>query len=649
MPEVAEQPLIDQSLDAEQIIKLAERRLQRYDGRDRLYEIYSRYYFGEQRGMGSPSTRAASSTGRPLMRDLESSMNGGDSEYRSQRLAPIVDDAQALLGRMPSSRVEPPDSGEAGLARGVKLTKYLVSSHELSRMDRQQAEMGWQLPCLGDSCYLLDIQKVDRAWRVVWNVVDPRSAYPAFLSGFRRFDVLDLIIREYWDPYEAAAKFGSSVVKDIDGPSVPVTIYISAYQRTVVAGEGHKAVVVRHTPWNLPFCPAVWVFNKLNGRMAQSDIASSLIQQDALDFMTTVMLDAIVLRTYSIPVLKNPTNIGQDGIVYGPNAPPVTVGTDGDLKFVNTQTDLTGIQQGMDDMTKEIYSATGSSQVRQEGTMHSSIPTGRAMHAAQGPQATRIELKQQELGAAVQIANAMTLEMQEKGPHIGSQTFEIFGRLRGKSFLEKFSPKDDIDGWYRNSVHWEPVTGMNLQQKTSVAYEAKAAKLIDSERAMELMGEDDPMGMIERVRAETLRDAELQARIQGMMQPGAPPPGGGGPSGGGPAPSQGGPPPPTMIARPPGMGAPAGGGPPGLPTGVPNGVNREAVSKALALVADKLKGTVAVVGELAATGESKHIEVLISEYKDFGKVAPVLRALDPKATIKAVDEAKWPDEAVRVA
>src|SRR6266852_512801 len=160
-----------------------------------------------------------------------------------------------------------------------------------------------------------------------------------------------------------------------------------------------------------------------------------------------------------------------------------------------------------DSIEQELYGATGTSQARQQGQLHSSIQTGRAIHAAQGPQATRVELKQAEMGSAIQRANAMTLEMQEKAPYLGDREFDIFGRYHGASFREIFKPKEDIDGWYRNTVFWEPVTGMNLQQKVAIAYEGKAAKLWDSARAMELVGVEDPIGMVKRVEDETMREA----------------------------------------------------------------------------------------------------------------------------------------------
>jgi len=103
---------------------------------------------------------------------------------------------------------------------------------------------------------------------------------------------------------------------------------------------------------------------------------------------------------------------------------------------------------------------------------------------------------------------------------------------------------------------------------------------------------------------------------------------------------------PPQIARPLGMGADRGqAGPPG---GTPKGITLDAVKKALELVADKLKGTVALIGDVAKQGTGQHIEALLSDYKDYPRVNPVLQALDPKAKVHAMDESKWPDDAVRV-
>src|SRR5207249_1878269 len=104
----------------------------------------------------------------------------------------------------------------------------------------------------------------------------------------------------------------------------------------------------------------------------------------------------------------------------------------------------------------------------------------------------------------------------------------------------------------------------------------------------------------------------------------------------GPTPEPGQASPPTMIARPPGMGAdkmqqPAAGG------------NSQAtIEEALKLVGDRLKGSVALV-----MGE-QHIQILVSDHRDVPRVMPIIRALDPQATIKVVKETDWPETATRV-
>src|SRR5213079_1273280 len=104
--------------------------------RDLLYETFQRYYRGKQ-GMGGPSVQGSNSQGRPILRLSETKAND-ERAFSTQRLAPIIDDSQALLGRMPASRVEPPDQSEQGTTKAELLSKYLISTHELSRMDRQQ-------------------------------------------------------------------------------------------------------------------------------------------------------------------------------------------------------------------------------------------------------------------------------------------------------------------------------------------------------------------------------------------------------------------------------------------------------------------------------------------------------------------------------
>ena len=660
-------------LSAKEILALADKRMQKYAARDALYEVLNLYYYGKGLSEGSQKVLAANSVGRPLLRDLERYKDGAQV-YSAQRLAPIVDDYQALIGQMPNSRVEPPDSSEAGETKADLATKYLISTHEISDMVHQQADAGFHLPAFGDACYILEIDSDLR--RVVWSVVHPLTAFPEFHRGYKRFQVADLIIRTIAEPEQLRRDYGITVNSE-SGRDCAVTTYISAYQRTIVVGTP-PFEVVKHAEWDLGFCPAQWVYNKVNGAFGQSDIGQSLAQQDFMDFAYNILIDGLVRNVYgNIISIRNPQNTGDTPIVLGPNMPPVLLQDDGAVMVTQVGGNIQPAMEMINQTIGDINAATGTSQVRQEGQMHGSIQTGRAIQSAQGPQGTRIDLKQANLGAAVRSLNAMTIEMQVNAPWggstLGKQKFEMFGRFKGKSFGEKITGADlkwENACWTRNTVTWDSMVGMNIQQKEMVATQLILSKLTDDIYARELMGIDDPIGMRERITAMNIALAKEQAEVQSIMQggaggaqPGSPgwsmgpsgptvniPPGQGGAPGTQPSASSSGqtgaPPSPQPIFRPPALAAQA---PAGLPTGVPMGVSRKAIETALLAVADKLKGAVFAIGELATNGQTMTPKLLISDHRDQSLVLQTLKPLAANIKVEAQGQKDIPDGAVRVA
>ena len=101
-----------------------------------------------------------------------------------------------------------------------------------------------------------------------------------------------------------------------------------------------------------------------------------------------------------------------------------------------------------------------------------------------------------------------------------------------------------------------------------------------------------------------------------------------------------------MFARPPGLAA---GGQQGLPTGVPQGVTKDAIGNALAKIADKLKGTVYAVGDLAKNGQGRNVQLVTSDHRDHDLVLQTVRALDPMVKVQTKKEFQMPPEAVRIA
>src|SRR2546430_7519338 len=549
------------------------------------------------------------------MRPVGESINSKRT-YSARRLAPVVDDYSALMGRLPTSRVEPPDPSPQGEAKAALLTKFLYSTYELSRMGYQQAQAGFFLSSLGDAVYVLEPEP--SLLRVVWSVCSPRNCLPSFYHGYRRFELFDLMVSEVWSPSELRRQWG--VVPDRDTPEAcTVLTYISPQQRTVLIGT-RKPVQVAHADWNLDFCPAVWVFNKVTGMMGMSDIGNSLEQQDFLDFCFNVWADGIVHMTYPMVGIKNPSNAG-DNFVVGPGAPPVILQGDGDIIVRQTQGDPRALEGIIAQSLQDMHAATGSSQVRQEGQMRSSITTGRAVQSVQGPQSTRIEFKQQVLGEAIEAANSFTLALQFKAPFLREFKGPIFGRWQGQHFQEEFSA-EEIDGWTRNVVTWQALVGMNQQQRMQVAAEGMQFKPWDDLQGREIAGVEDPLGMRKRIESQLLFEAQLQQQMQtpAQGQQGQPP--------GSPGQQQGASQ-PSMVFRPPGMALAGQQGQPGL--------NPDSLRKALQPLAEKLRGEVFM-----------DTQVLITDDRDYSQVLAVVRALDPGAKVRAISAAKLPDTAVRV-
>lgn len=662
------QPVL--ALGPKEIIKLAGERISAYAERNASYENFLEYYLGKQSGSGATLVQPMNGYGKPVLRQIGSN-SGGERRYISNRLQPIVDDYTALLGRLPIVRVDTPDSSDAAESKAILETKYLYSTYKLSQMEHHQGEMGFFLSCFGDGVY---IQSVDfDLKRVVMESLDPRYVYPSFWRGYRRFEVYDAVVAYQWNSEDIKREFDYSP-KD-DGPDSVVTMYVSPHQRTVLVGADEPEVVA-HVEWNLDHAPVQWVFNKTNGNFANSDIAASLPQQDFLDHLNTIAADAAVFATYPIIGVKNAYDMGEGAMEIGPGA-TVNLGENGEIQVVGPQVRLEAFQQLSQKTEQEMLASAGSSQVRMDGQGQGSIVTGRALQAMQGPQSTRLDLKRQILGAALERANAQILMMQEKAPFLGTKEIEIDGRYKGQSFVEKFQGDRDIDGWYRNTVTFDDLIGVNQQQKLSLAFEGMQAKLWDDLTAREIVGEDDPMGMREKIRNQMIWEAKLQQEVaQGaqsqdasfqmnsngatsqpqmafkpavmrpatMMNAGAPaggamppptPPGAG--VAGGPMAS-------PVGATPP---APAPGGPPALPTGVAMGVSRKAVAAALQGV--KLRGTVFATGDLADRGQADKVTLAISDFRDQRAVREAVQPLDDKPTIRTYAEGKMPSGAVRIA
>lgn len=655
-------------LSAKQIGTLTAARVAGYARRNSLYALFATYYEGRQ-NQNKPQDRvvAMNGYGKPIMR-VGAQAGSMEITYSSNRLTPIVDDAASTMGRVPTVRVEIPDPSGQADNKSELLTKYLLSTYDLSRMKLQQAQGGFWQSCLGDYMY---VERVDfnrkGGPRTLVETVDPRYCYPSFKSGSQRFEVYDVVIAQLRSPEELRRDFPFLDIGDDVGP-MPVYEYLSPYQRTVVLDTGSKDFPFQqlaHIDWDLEACPAQWVWNKPNGNMAQSDIGQSLSSQDFLDFAANVWGDALIHMVYPIVGLRNVESMEEGDFEVGPGA-TVNLGPEGQIEVHQSAVNPAALEAVMQQTLTDLYAQTGTSQVRQEGQMKSSIVTGRAINAIQGPESTRIDLKRQIVEVALQGANASVLELQERAPLVGKKPFEIYGRFQGKSFREQMSGAD-IDGWRMSTVAWDELTGLNEEQRVALAAQGRAQRLWGLDKAMQLAGIENPRDERKKIEQDVMWEAGLQASAGAAMQ---------NPqvsitqSGGDPATGQIQTKAPAPIMRPaslmqagfgqppagpsapsgvlPTSGAPGGGPPGALPTGVPQGVSRRAVQLALQKVADQLKGSVFAAGDLATSGQAAKVSLLISDKRDYAAVKSAVSAFDQKPTIHVQSEAAMPQTAVRL-
>ncbi|MFI4977520.1 MAG: hypothetical protein ACHQC8_02410 [Solirubrobacterales bacterium] len=634
--------------DPARIFLMFKARLNQFRERNYLYSTLLKYYGGKQ----SHGTKAlhevlgSTSTGRPLIRDLGVAFEI-QRKYVSNRMAPIVEDYQALVGRMPSIRVEPPDPGDQGREKAEKQTKYLHSTYDEVDMDHQQAFAGFCLSALGDACYILDIDP--DSYRVLPSATLPLQCLPSFKRGPYKFELWDMITYSRWE-YDEIVRELSFIPKSDSDEDCMVITYLSPFQRTILVGSEQHYAVVGDCSWDIGFCPAVWLRNKVTMDSAGSDIWPVLALQDMYDFTLNVMADGLVEMTYPMRMIRGAITRGDGPVEYGPGS-NVEVGPEGDLKVVALAPPPQAGMMFAQTVIEDMNIGAGTTEVRQSGMPDRSNISGKAIHAAQGPQATRIDLKQILLAEALVKLNMRIMALQEKAPLIGKKKLELHGMYKATAFRIDFIPVLDINGWYLNTATFDELVGVTRQTRIQMAGQLRQLKLADSQYAMELAGIDDPLQMKKRIEAEDKEQARLAQETQGGG-PGTSPPGGAPPGGAGAPPAFQHPAGvPQMPFRPPTTGAAgAPGGEPGaLPGGVPQGASRDAVKKALEAIAGDLRGTVFAIGELAVTGQAQHIQLRISDPRDFRAVREAVAHLDPKVEVRFTPEDKMPPEKVRIA
>lgn len=641
-------------LTGAQIAQIATARRQKDRVRLNWYDRYDRYYYPDEINADG-GVQAMDPTGRPVLRLVRQEAQEFERRYLANILSPIVEDQQALIGQMPMAKMLPPGDDDAAKVVATKGTHYLTSTYDFCGFVQHWAEAAFHTKLYGDSCLVPEVVADDKRFqgRVAITEVDPHYAFPRFHTGWRRWQLYDLVVAWLMDPADVKDDYGIKVEDEDLEPGtelVQVATYISTKQRTTVVGVSGKqrweeGLPQHHIEWDLPFHPAVWIFNKqAGGRHGQSDIGQALGLQDMYDFSLNVATDAEIEATYSITHVVDPQKFGEEPFDVGPGETVSSRGG-GEIRKISPsphpRTALDLAERARTDATR----VAGTTQARTDGVLPGSIQTGRAIKASQGPQASRLDLTLALMKRGLEKMNQGVLMLQELAPIAGTMTFDIWGRAQGHTFREMFDPQVDIAGWYVTEVTFDRLLGHTHQEKVVQAMQGVAGRLHTRRYGMELIGVEDPEQMEKDVNEEALADARLEAEKQRMLQeaqqgsasPGAPV----GPQAkpgipnvqipamaGGPGAQQAGPVPlvrPSVLARQNPVSS-----------GLPQGVGLQEVRQKLA--GEKLKGQVFAVGELAIMGQSKNPQLRVTAFEDYR----VVRAAIPEAEVRFMAEDKLP-------
>jgi hypothetical protein len=631
-------------LSAEDIARIGEKRRQEQSWRLRRYDTYDSYLYRDtaETSQGGQVV-SMDPAGRAILRPVENlgDWSGMSRRYVANLLRPIVEDETALKGQLPSVQATPPGPEPAAKDRAEKLSHWYHSTYDLSKMSHHHADIAHHLAAYGDGCYLASViadQDTRYYGRVAAESIDPHFAFPRFYGGWRRFELYDLILAFEMDPADIWATYQIKVRSNTP-ENTTVWVYLSRFQKTTVVGKGIPTG--QHVEWNLYGVPAVWVFNKAGGRHCQSDIAEALGLQDMYDFSLNLMADGAIESTFGMTVGTNRRSFGEGPVNVGPGE-LIWKDAQGKLEKIPPTPPSKAAHDLADLSRHDLFTAAGTTPVRQEGEVSGSIQTGKAIQHSQGPQATRLDLKLSLLKNSMEDFNRCLAELQEKAPLFGDRSFEIWGRHKGKDFRQDFTPTSDIDGWYENVVSFDRLMGVSYQGKVVQAMQGVAGKLHDRRYGMELIGIEDPEEMQKRVRQEELEDAQMQAEAQKMMASAQGPTGEPQPRpdvpnvtfpGAHQQPGRG----PQPSFRPPQLAQASQPSTPPPPAG-PQGVTLKDVRDKLLPFLQQLKGQVFAIGDLALEGLSQAPQLRITQWEDYRYVHQAV----PEASVKQQGEATMP-------
>ena len=607
-----------------ELTKQCDERMSEQGSRIQRYASFYDQYHGKQ---GAAGVQSSYEDGRPALREMEGFSQGLANRTGAPNiLKPIIDDAVAVSGLVPTSTFEPKDETEESLKQANLVSTVVRGQWEQSQMELGQAQAEFYRKLLGEVCYTLEPLRPKEIHSndpfalpgVYINVQDPSFCFPRFGSGRDSYRIQDLFINfRDVDQSSIEGLYPDAVKKTNPNQKVNIVVYYGKNTKTIILKQDEQAYEAYHEDHNYGFCPVEWAINKPSGsRYGLSEISQAGDLHRKFQALFHLNMDHAISSVFPVMQVHNAEHV--DRMQFGPGA-IINTSEDGYIKYHSPAASVQTSEMLLNLASDNLLKQSGVSPIRVEGMINKSNVSGRAMNGMQAPQEARLSMSNTILGSTLQWVNSKIALMMYSDPEFKKADLSVYSTdFKGQKQTVTFKG-EDLGGLWRNHVKWPNLLGGNSPEIQVQALQLKKEHLISGRRVLEIIGEDDPERLIEEARLDMKAEAGLMQSLQGPPQGGPPP---GGPQGGqpqGPPPSADGPQPqpgPQDPAPMPGFppiasapGSPAGGAPP-----VPD-IN-SLVQAALANV--QLKGQI-----MNVYGTPNGIRVECSDQADI----PVLRSV----------------------
>jgi len=486
-----------------------------HSGRDVRYEANWYAYKGEYEHLFAHYTTDALSVSHSRQEKYIQKWN---------LIRPIVDNYKLLINQLPTIEVPAPMLGESLAAlKADKQEKVLYALWDMGNMKRKHGEAAFNLAL-----------QCATVWQVVWDededipvpfVRSPGETYPMFQRGgeevaycfFRWEEETDSLAENYPEikPLLTRNRLGTYTNTKIE-----VIEYVDEEERLLIVGGDAKSLLPEGGKHKLTKCP-VYVTSGMyipGEPFPPGPIDQLVAMNDHLNRFQTKLGDAIEETLFG---WHDVMGEGAKDVVLN-TGPGATNYLEGEIKHEYTQPQAPPAQAfGHVDLVQRYMRNMANWPESASGEMQGSIVTGKAVSQLQGIMSAQATEYQSNLGDSLQKVNSMLFRMLET--YRADKKYQLYASEavtlssapgRKHNFVVECVPSEDINGYYRNTLHYSPF-GTDMNSSIQIGMQLVDARIRPRSWLSNLLpGNSDAEGYQAEIEEEDRRRMQLEVDMQ---------------------------------------------------------------------------------------------------------------------------------------